>query len=884
MSSSTKNRYASKMNTYTNKQPKAKESDQQKKKKTKHQRNRKNNRCKNQRQKVNITQPSNHLVIGSTHRWTWKTTNTNKFSMRQKRELFKGHSICTEIEQKKTAIFNLQSATTTLRSKDDKGNIITTTVTSPNTSSSSESSNTIKSLENKIQYLHHQLHLIKKSERNIYHQRIKIIKQVNHNQGSYIRRRISNIISHLNSFIQHLQQRIQLIPQNTTLLLKLQVDQSRHIQLQQERERLNSTNKVHNFTNHDLPGEFVTLLNKGTNFIPTTDPCNVHTLKRTINEEVNSTLCQSIKTANSTSKLKTKSSKPNHRYRPYSKQCPTKLLIEQQCKPNFNFHLIDYVLNTIQYSKEYLQLANLRSLLRTKQLNTTPALHTHIHNFSSRTDIILTKTDKNMGWALVPISWFNDEYTRHLKDTTTYRRIDNFNFSTTISNSNKLLTKLKKRFDKLYKTSTDLHLLTTSAVTKFQLPYMKLLPKVHKLKDLASATALPHLTGRPIITAHSWITSNPSRLLGQELDKLILQLKNLFTERKITFPLLYNSFDLLDELQAFTINDIKKYTLTTFDFTSLYTNISHPDTIHAIINTCKLLDLPNSYRDLLLNLNDFINNKNFFVTGSTVYQQIKGVAMGSYHSRQIADLVLLMCELEFFTNNETTGLFIFRRYIDDGFMLTDATSLNKFITSLSSAYPTQIPITFTSNCHSTHYLDLTISLNYYTMAHRKIHYQIYQKPHHKYMYPHFSSNHPHHVFTGIIKTETTRHSRLSATIDDYKFIRQLFSYRLNNLDYPDNLIRVNSYPWLPFRIHKNWKTRGKFSKNSNSSLIVYYRTKYNKHLRTDKIVQGILRKYHNLHIPKLSKAYCNTTKLHSMLLTNKTLHSKLIRTSVDIFN
>ena len=503
------------MNTNTKKQPKAKESDQQNKKKTKHQRNRNNKRCKNQRQKLNTTQPSNHIAICNTHCWTWKTSNSKQFSVTQKRQLFKGHSICTKIEQKKTAIFNLQSATTTLRSKDDKGNIFTTTVTPP-TTSSSEFSNTIKSLENEIQYLHHQLDQIKKTERNSYHQRIKLIMQVNHNQGSYIRRRINNITFHLNSFIQHLQQRIQLITQNTALLLKLQADQSRHIQLQQERERLNSTNKVHNFTNQDLPEEFVTLLNKGTNFIPTTDPCNVHTLKRTIIEEVNSTLCQSIKTTCSTSTLKTKSSKPNHRYRPYSKQSPTKLLIEQQCQPNFNFHLIDYVLNTIHYSKEYLQFTNLRSLLHTKHLNTTPALHTHIHNFSSHNDIILTKTDKNMGWALVPISWFNDEYTRHLKDTTTYRRIDNFNLSTTISNSNKLLTKLKKRFNRLYKTSTDLHLLTTSVFTKFQLPYMKLLPKVHKLKDLASATALPHLTGRPIITAHSWITSNPSRLLGQD--------------------------------------------------------------------------------------------------------------------------------------------------------------------------------------------------------------------------------------------------------------------------------------------------------------------------------------------------------------------------------
>ena len=214
--------------------------------------------------------------------------------MRQKRQLFKGHSICTKIEQKKATIFNLQSTTTTLRSKDHKGNLSTTTVTSP-TTLSSESSNAIKSLENEIQYLHHQLNQIKKTERIIYQQRIKLIIQVSHNQGSYIRRRINNITSHLNSFIQHLQQCIQLITQKTALLLNLQTDQSRHIQLQQERQRLNSTNILHNFTNQDLPKEFITLLNKGTNFttiFPTIDPCTVHTLKRTINEEVNSTLCQ----------------------------------------------------------------------------------------------------------------------------------------------------------------------------------------------------------------------------------------------------------------------------------------------------------------------------------------------------------------------------------------------------------------------------------------------------------------------------------------------------------------------------------------------------------------------------------------------------------------
>ena len=149
--------------------------------------------------------------------------------------------------------------------------------------------------------------------------------------------------------------------------------------------------------------------------------------------------------------------------------------------------------------------------------------------------------------------------------------------------------------------------------------------------------------------------------------------------------------------------------------------------------------------------------------------------MGSYHSRQFADLVLLLSELTFFfSNNDTTGLFIFCRYIDEGFMLHNKNNNTDLITHLSSTYPPQIPITFTTNCHSTHYLDLTISLNYHTIMYHKIHHCIYQKPHHKYMYPHFSSNHPQHIFTGIIKTETIRYSRRSKTKDVYNFIVCLF--------------------------------------------------------------------------------------------------------------
>ncbi len=116
-------------------------------------------------------------------------------------------------------------------------------------------------------------------------------------------------------------------------------------------------------------------------------------------------------------------------------------------------------------------------------------------------------------------------------------------------------------------------------------------------------------------------------------------------------------------------------------------------------------------------------------------------------------------------------------------MLTDNNHIMNHITHQSSTHPSQIPITFTSNCHFIHDLDLTVSLNYHTVMHQKIHHRIYQKPHHIYMYPHFLSNHPQHIFTGIIQTERIRYSRLSKTIHD-NFIHKLFTLQLTALDYP----------------------------------------------------------------------------------------------------
>ena len=82
----------------------------------------------------------------------------------------------------------------------------------------------------------------------------------------------------------------------------------------------------------------------------------------------------------------------------------------------------------------------------------------------------------------MPNSWFTDKYTRYFSDTATYRPVDNFDFNTTVTNSNDLLKKLKLRFHKLL-TPNHIQSLNPVSPNLLQLPYMKLLPKVHGKKS-----------------------------------------------------------------------------------------------------------------------------------------------------------------------------------------------------------------------------------------------------------------------------------------------------------------------------------------------------------------------------------------------------------------
>ena len=104
---------------------------------------------------------------------------------------------------------------------------------------------------------------------------------------------------------------------------------------------------------------------------------------------------------------------------------------------------------------------------------------------------------------------------------------------------------------------------------------------------------------------------------------------------------------------------------------------------------------------------------------------------------------------------------------------------------------------------------------------------------------------------------------LNKPIAFLKFL--LLKLPANCLDHPRQLITEHSFPWITCTAHQR-RLKNKQTDDITRPT-VYYKTLYNKDKRTEKLVNNILHKYHNPYIPKLTRAYCNSTKLHTLLLT-----------------
>ena len=213
-------------------------------------------------------------------------------------------------------------------------------------------------------------------------------------------------------------------------------------------------------------------------------------------------------------------------------------------------------------------------------------------------------------------------------------------------------------------------------------------------------------------------------------------------------------------------------TFVTDDFKDLYTNILFKDTSNTLKELAIILGIEKVEVDFLLDLYLFCNNCNYFNVGNNLYKQVKAVSMGRYFSKDVSDLVLLYSGDKYFLVRNASKEIFLKRYADDEiilFSVRDSTSILSELRKIMLFYPSNLGINIVKNCDLSIFrfsVLLDIFLNH-------------------------KSNHPKHVFKGLVRTQCMCYIRNSLCEDDYMLSLQLFIQRLLRAGYTKGFIHRN---------------------------------------------------------------------------------------------
>ena len=129
---------------------------------------------------------------------------------------------------------------------------------------------------------------IKLSQRAFHSNRISFLK--NYHKGHRLRIQLNKANAIYRKFINLFNSRFNLFFTNVANLMGLDLQLQLTELIKKEKDKLSSTNKIHNVTTTSLPPETISLLNKSINFTPITSTSSTSSLARTVFSEVNTTL------------------------------------------------------------------------------------------------------------------------------------------------------------------------------------------------------------------------------------------------------------------------------------------------------------------------------------------------------------------------------------------------------------------------------------------------------------------------------------------------------------------------------------------------------------------------------------------------------------------
>lgn len=427
---------------------------------------------------------------------------------------------------------------------------------------------------------------------------------------------------------------------------------------------------------------------------------------------------------------------------------------------------------------------------------------------------VFKPTDKNLGPCIISIHDYNNTMAKMLADTTSYKSLTSEQSLAVQQNKKFKFTQILERVRSLKWSMVLDYLLRHPSLKKPTLPLFYFIPKIHKS---------PWST-RPICAPVNWYTTGPAEVLAHFLHK--------FTARYRRDFILFRSEELIYRIQqinnTLATQDFRFLRLTVVDVNSMYTKLHLQDCM-AAFDYFTQLDLghedpiitPEQRIILKMMLKLVLFDNIFHETVHGDFLQIEGIAMGPSCSPDIANLTILMYELQsLHQQSNSIDYILYCRFLDDILILFDS----RVTESPSFKLPDYLTTSGSYGVRSIEYLDLKI-----TILWDHIHYQVYQKELNSYSYPHYHTNFPKSIFKGLVLGELIRYARRSFTYSEFKYISILFKIRLQQRGYP--LAFLNHYfkrvSYFNHRIQYN-QIPSNTPKRVDPDDIYYYIFQYNK--------------------------------------------------------
>ena len=457
--------------------------------------------------------------------------------------------------------------------------------------------------------------------------------------------------------------------------------------------------------------------------------------------------------------------------------------------------------------------ATMNALQHSLKPNTTPTWpnikKSDIQQYNkllSDPNTLVILADKNLGYVVVTKEWYLYRCFEHLNSPSYVKVTDTYDEGvqgkTTIAFLVDSLNDLVMEYQDHLSTA-EIKWILQKPKDEWQPSKFYITAKVHKNP----------VKGRPIVPSMTWLTFHLSEWLANQLNPLLAN----------TEWVLKDSYHLLAALKQLNDTELPNtLRVASADVEALYPNMDINTGIQLIRDFVEELDWETRQkRDFLIKAMEFVLTKGYISFEGEIYQQTNGAAMGSPFIPPYANIYLYQLEKNTVHKYKDEGsLLLFKRYIDDVFIITKETDITELQSDLNSLHPA-IKLSWSPLAKHCNFLDLIVSVK-----NGKLHTNVFQKQLNTYAYLPFNSYHTVAQKRGFIKGEAIRYARICTSEADFKLMVKLFTLRLQRRGYPLSFIQ-RSLGQVQHKDRQKYTVTAKSSNNNRKSIPLLFKTEYN---------------------------------------------------------